>query len=231
MTITDLRSLPLVFVDDLDRPQLDENDHRHLSRSLRIRAGEPVALSDGRGRWRRAELGSTEEPTALGPVNRCPRPTELTVGFALVKSDRPEIIVQKLTELGIGRIIPMTTQRTAVRWDGDKVERNHGRHRRIVREAAMQSRTVWMPEVWALTPLSDVVNRFPRAALAEPGRPILGQDPLETVPIEVLVGPEGGFTEAELSDRPTVGLPGNILRTETAAIAAGVVLALTASRG
>ncbi len=234
MIPAELRNRPLVFVDDLDHPELTETDHHHLKRALRCRAGDPVTLADGAGRWRSATLGSGLEPAEAAPVvderERRRRPRPLTVGFALAKGDRSELAVQKLTELGVDRIIPMTTERTVVRWDGPKTARNLERHRRVAREAAMQSRNLWLPDVWSLTDLSTVVARLSDAALAEPGGEPLGAGD-GVAPATVLVGPEGGFTPEERNGRPLVGLPGNILRTESAAICAGVLLVVTAERG
>ncbi len=241
MTLDALRHRPLVFVDDLDVPVLLDGDHHHLSRALRCRPGDPITVSDGAGRWREATLGAGPGPGELGPVNdanderRGRRP--LTVGFAVVKGDRSELAVQKLTELGIDRIIPMTTERTVVRWDDAKSFRNHERHLRVAREAAMQSRNLWLPEVWPLTPLKDVIGQVPDAVLAEPGGAPLEQclegtaGPESGPPLTVLVGPEGGFSADECEGRRLVGLPGNILRTESAAICAGVLLVLNAERG
>ncbi|MDH3303188.1 MAG: 16S rRNA (uracil(1498)-N(3))-methyltransferase [Acidimicrobiia bacterium] len=235
MTPAEHRSRPLVFVADLERPRLDEADHHHLRRVLRCRVGDPITVADGAGRWRSAALGSDLEPDAVGPIVQASerrRTTSLTVGFALVKGDRSELAVQKLTELGIDRIIPLTTERTVVRWDGAKAARNRERHRRVARQAAMQSRNLWLPDVWPVTALSTVVERLPDATLAEPGQTVLGAAAgAEIHPTTVLVGPEGGFSPQECAGRPLVGLPGNILRTETAAICAAVLLVLTAERG
>lgn len=234
MISDELRSRPLVFVDDLERPVLDEADHHHLARALRCRTGDPVTVADGAGRWRRAALGSGLEPVDTGPImseKSVRRVTEpLTIGFALVKGDRSELAVQKLTELGIDRIIPMTTERTVVHWDEEKAIRNRERHRKVAREAAMQSRNLWLPDVWPVTAVRHVVEQVPDAALAEPGRPLLGEGG-EPHPTTVLIGPEGGFAAEECEGRPLVGLPGNILRTESAAICAAVLLILNAERG
>jgi 16S rRNA (uracil1498-N3)-methyltransferase len=213
----------MVFVDDLDRPELVDADRRHLERSLRVRPGTPVTVADGAGSWRTVRFGPAIEPD--GDVVTEPRPEpELVVAFAPVKGDRSDLIVQKLTELGIDRIVPLLTERSVVRWDGERAARNRDRHDRIVREAAMQSRNPWPPIVEAQMALADFMATRPAVVLADPdgGR---GADDQTAVAI----GPEGGFAPAELAGRDTIRLPGRILRTETAAIAAGVVL--TARRG
>jgi 16S rRNA (uracil1498-N3)-methyltransferase len=220
------RSHPLVFVADLESPELDEDDHRHLSRSLRVRADDTITICDAEGRWRSARFGRRPVPESdivVEPVAR-----RWGVGFALVKGDRPELVVQKLTELGADLIVPMVTERTVVRWTEDKIDKHHRRHERVAREAAMQSRRVRLPRVERTRPLNEVLHRFPGTVLADPaGRSWLmaGGDGYGPMPL-VVVGPEGGFSDEERSDRPIVRLPGGILRTETAAIAAGVLLAV-----
>jgi 16S rRNA (uracil1498-N3)-methyltransferase len=232
MSVADRRRAPLVFVDDLEQPVLDEGDAHHLSRVLRLRTGGSVLLSNGVGSWRAAVMTDTLCPGDLQPIRtEDPRPQPLTVGFAVVKGDRSELVVQKLTELGIDRIIPFHGDRSVVRWDEKRAARNLDRHRRVAREAAMQARNVWVPTIESAQPLAAVLQRFPDAAMAEPGQPILGSPGSGAAPREVLIGPEGGFTAQELEGRLLVGLPGNILRAESAAIAAAVLLALTAPRG
>lgn len=220
------RHHPLVFVADVERPELDESDDHHLRRSLRVRPGQTITISDGAGRWRFAAFDRRPDPTT--EVFSEPLGRRWGVGFALVKGDRPELVVQKLTELGASIIVPLTTERTVVRWDETKAERNRERHLRIAREAAMQSRRVRLPTVEIVMGLKEVYDRFPRARMAEPGVPRPVPETSSADPVMILIGPEGGFSPQELEGRPVLSLPGGILRTETAAIAAGVVLATLA---
>ena len=213
-----------VFVADLERLELDEADSRHLSRSLRLRPGEAVTASDGAGGWRlcRFAPGPALEPD--GPVQRDQAPLpEVTVGFALAKGERPEWATQKLTEVGVDHIRPLVTSRTVVRWDDERTARNHARLTRVAREAAMQARRTRLPEVAPLvsfTRAAEEVGRRSAVALAHPG----GGPPGLTRPA-VLVGPEGGWGPEELaSGLPTVALGPGVLRVETAAVAAGVLL-------
>lgn len=216
------RDRVLVMVDDLAKPELTEDDRRHLERSLRLRTGDGMTVADGAGSWRLARFGPTVEPD--GPISSEPesdRPR--VVGFAPVKGDRSELVVQKLTELGVEVIVPLVTERSVVRWDGARAERNRGRHLRIAREAAMQSRNPRLPRIETPVPLDEFVAAWPDAVLADPD----GADGHHVLMARaaVAIGPEGGFSPAELDGRPTVRLPGRILRTETAAIAAAVLLA------
>lgn len=209
-----------VFVDDLDRPRIDEGDHHHLVRVLRLRPGDVVTVCDGAGRWRVARLGRGAVPGALGRVVEQPRPApELTVAFALVKGDRPELTVQKLAELGVDRVVPFAAERSVVRWDPAKADRQCRRLADIARHAAMQCRRAWLPRVDRVTTFTEVAA-LPGAALAD----IDGAPPSLAHPT-VLVGPEGGWGPAEGATRPRVRLGAHVLRAETAAIAAGAILA------
>ena len=205
-----------VVVASLAAPVLDDGDVHHLARALRLRPGEVVTATDGAGSWRSCRWTGTGVE-ADGPVVAEPRPAPaLTVGFAPVKGDRPEWTVQKLTELGVDRIVVVCAARSVVRWEGPRAAAALDRLRRVAREATMQSRRCWLPEVTGvLTPAA-----LPDAALAEPGG-----DPPTLVRPAVLVGPEGGWTPEELAAAPaTVGLGALVLRAETAAVAAAVLL-------
>ena len=212
-----------VFVPDLAGPALDPADRHHLDRVLRLRAGEVVTASDGAGRWVACRwLGAgIESPLEVdGGVVVEPSPApEITVAFAPPKGDRPEWAVQKLTEVGVDRIVPLVADRSVVRWTGDRASGPVARLRRVAREAAMQSRRVWLPVVEEPSTFAEVAARAGVAmAVAGGGPPSLSR------PV-VLVGPEGGWSEDELGrGLPTVGLGPNVLRTETAAMAAATLL-------
>jgi 16S rRNA (uracil1498-N3)-methyltransferase len=157
------------------------------------------------------------EPTAEVVVVAEPEPT-VAVGFALIKGGRPELVVQKLTELGVDRILPLTAERSVVRWDDTKATAQVERFRRVAREAAMQSRRVWLPQIDEVSAPGDVV--VPEGlAVAEHGG-----DPIDGSVRALLVGPEGGWTTDELVDHRTVSLGQTVLRAETAAIVAGTLL-------
>jgi 16S rRNA (uracil1498-N3)-methyltransferase len=211
-----------VFVADVAVPVLDEADRHHLERVLRLRPGETVTVGDGAGAVRRCVFatGGALEPT--GAVEVTPRPApELTVGFALVKGDRPEWIVQKLTECGIDRIVPFVAARSVVRWEGDKAAKAVERLRRVSREAAMQSRQAHLPVVAEVTALADLVG----APGGPPAFADAGGEPPSLAHPWVVVGPEGGWSEEERAMAATrVGFGPAILRAETAALAAGVLL-------
>ena len=161
----------------------------------------------------------TLEPVA--GINRETRPAPpLAIALALTKGERFDWAVQKLTELGTDLIVPMTAARSVVRWEGDKAGQHVERLRRIARQAAMQSRRAWLPTISGVRPFADLA-RQPGAAMAdrEGARPSLDR-------ALVLVGPEGGWSDEErISGLPRVSFGPQVLRAETAAVAAAAVLA------
>ncbi len=209
---------PFVFVDDLDGPTLGDDDRHHLVRVLRTRPGAPLVLGDGAGAWRTGVLGPTDvEPT--GPIRRwAPPQPALTIGFALVKGDKPELIVQKLTELGVDRIVPFRAERSVARWDDAKAAKAVARLRTVARAAAMQSHRPVLPTVEDVADLAALASR-PGAGLADR----TGAPPSLDRPV-LLVGPEGGWTDAERASAPSVALGEHVLRAETAAVTAGSLL-------
>ena len=237
----------LVFVEDLDSLDLCQDDAHHLGEVLRIKPGEAVVAADGSGRWRscaftssspsargavagrRATKSSRFGLEAAGPVQVMERASpRLEVAFSWAKAERTEWAVAKMTELGLDLLTPLVADRTVVRPDGDRAAARAGRLGRIVREAAMQSRRPFLPEIGPSQSVDAVVARVPAAdlALCEPG----GAPLCLATPV-VLVGPEGGWSERELAlvDKK-VSLGDGVLRVETAALAAGALLAALRSR-
>ena len=215
-----------VFVDDLEAPRLADDDHRHLTRVLRLRPAVDVTAGDGEGRWRACRLGTSVELEIAGDVVTDERPEPpITIAFAVVKGDRPELVVQKQTEVGVDRIVPFVAERSVVRWDAAKIERQSVRFADIARQAAMQCRRTRLPRVAALSDFRAVAA-LPGAALAER----TGVPPSLSVPT-VLIGPEGGWGSVEkASGLPSVRIGAHTLRSETAAITAGALLVAIRSR-
>ena len=179
-----------------------------------IGVGAALTVGDGLGRWRPARFGS--DLRIDGEVVEVPAASRtVAVGFALIKGGRPELVVQKLTELGVDHILPLAAERSVVRWDEAKVASQYERMVRVAREAGMQSRRARLPEVAPVAPVESLLD----AAMADPGGEVLDAD------VDVLlVGPEGGWTPEELRERRRISLGSTILRAETAAIVAGVLL-------
>jgi len=207
-----------VFVDDLDRLEVDHADRHHLERVLRLRPGALITISDGRGGWRAGRFGAAIEPD--GPVERVERSSPpITIAFAIPKGERPELVVQKLTELGVDEMVPFRAERGVVRWEAERAARHVERLRRVAREAAMQSRRCWLPVVAEVSAFEAVAER-PGAVRADMG----GETPSLRRSV-VVVGPEGGWSAAERAALPdSVALGVHVLRAETAAIAAATLL-------
>jgi 16S rRNA (uracil1498-N3)-methyltransferase len=218
-----------LFVSDLDAPEVADVDRHHVERVLRIAPGETVTVSDGAGGWRSCVMRAGLVLDVAGAVTREPRPApEITIGFALVKGDRPEWTTQKLTECGVDRIIPFVSERGIVRWDIEKAARNVERLRRVAREAAMQSRRRWLPNVVDLVPFDVAVRLVSSVGAAIADVATVGVEGAEGPTLSrpaVLVGPEGGWTDTERQcGLPAITLGSTVLRAETAAVAAGVLL-------
>jgi 16S rRNA (uracil1498-N3)-methyltransferase len=209
-----------VIVTDLDTPMLDPADCHHLESVRRLRPGESVSVTDGRGGWRLCSFLGSGLLRPEGEAVRGARPLPaITIGLAPVKGERTEWAIQKLTELGVDRIVMLIAARSVVHWDTERARRHLDKLAVVARQAVMQSRQMWLPEVTGMDRVDDWSGR-PGVALAEPdgAAPTLDN-------ATVLIGPEGGWTTAEReSARATVTLGPAVLRTESAAVAAGVLL-------
>jgi 16S rRNA (uracil1498-N3)-methyltransferase len=221
-----------------DTVEVGEEDGHHLARVLRLRTGETVTVADGSGRWRPYRIGSVGGSAgsgaavrleATGALEREPALLpRLAVAFALTKGDKPELVVQKLTELGVDRIIPVLAERSVSRPDPARAGAAAERWRRIVREAGRQCRRASLPAVAELAPLAALAGH-PGLVVAERGaQPAdsLGSPPGDEM--LVVVGPEGGLAAPEveaLKPWARLDLGPHILRAETAALAAAALLA------
>lgn len=218
--VTPRRARAHAFVADVEAPRLSDADHHHLARVLRLGPGSQITVADGSGRWRPGRLTSGPDVEPAGAVVADPRPDPpVTVAFALIKGARPELTVQKLTEVGVDRIVPFVAERSVVRWDATKADRHLARWVSIAREAAMQCRRTWLPRVEPVAIFADVAGRQ-GATLAD----LDGEPPSLDRPT-VLVGPEGGWSPGELgAGLPRTRLGIHVFRAETAAITAGALL-------
>ncbi len=214
---------------------------RHL-RVLRMKVGNPVECLDGagcryQGRITRMSPRSLEvlvtEPPAQEPAAR----VRVALGQSLLPPERFEWLVQKATELGVDRIIPLTTARTVVRPGPDRVERKLSRWRRIAQEAALQCGRARLPTVEPLQPLDRLLRTCPPSVgllmptLAAGAIPLAGAvaDAASAPSVIVLIGPEGDFTPEEVAlgrraGATPVTLGRMTLRSETAAIATLAIL-------
>ncbi|MGI9824779.1 16S rRNA (uracil(1498)-N(3))-methyltransferase [Agromyces sp. Marseille-Q5079] len=219
-----------------DELRLTGDEARHAVTVSRLRAGEQVAIGDGRGVLAQCtvlETAPRELVLEVVAVERTPAPSpRITLVQALAKGDRDELAVQAATELGVDAIVPWSAGRSVSRWEGAKAEKGRARWAAIVREATKQSIRPWMPEVAPLTSTAGL------AALVEGARVLLleptAQAPLTGIrhdgrDLVLVVGPEGGISPAEIerlvaSGAETVRLGASVLRTSTAGPAAIAVL-------
>jgi len=209
-------------------------DHAdHLSRVLRASVGQEFDISTGdairRGRIARIDPGRVE--FELGEEVAGAAITAITLVLSVFKFDRMEWAIEKCTELGVARMIPVIARRTESHLAAAAVKRVE-RWRRIAKQAAEQSRRAAPPEILAPVPLKGAValRGAPRIVLAETEQKILLKDALNFAKEPVLAfGPEGGWTEAEITLFRDAGwlsasLGSTILRAETAAIAATAIV-------
>ena len=213
-----------------DRTILEGDEARHLTRVLRAKVGDTVALFDGKGReWpaRVASIGRDRVELDAGPprTDDTPRGIPLTLAVALPKGDRQKWMVEKLTEIGAARLVPLETTRGVA----EATASAQARLERVVIEACKQCGRNTLMEIAAGRPLERLLAEAPAGAcvvIAHPGgRPFdTAAIPPASTEVIALVGPEGGFTDEELAVAERAGalrvsLGPHILRVETAAIA------------
>ena len=225
-----------------DAPELPADAARHL-RVVRPQRGERIELFDGRGRWRVYEWG--DGLRAAGDAQFAARPPASVALFACVtKGSRWDWTIEKATELGVARIVPVISARTIVRIPKDERLAKRARWLRVAEDAARQSDAKWLPEIDAAVDFEDSLPLvretacFVGALTDPPPKPLLsameGADLSASRPVAVYVGPEGDFTPEELAALLECATPASfgptVLRAETAAIfAVGVAVAALAS--
>ncbi len=207
-------------------PLLTSDKHHHYLRTvMRLNNNDTIHIFNGvQGLWA-ATLDTTHKKrTTLLPqcqLQAQTTPPTLILCPAIIKKENMDLIIQKSTELGATHIIPLITQRTVVR------QFNQERATLIATEAAEQCERLTIPTIYTPTKLSDIIPLLPQGAtpifLAE-RMPTTAKIARNITPA-FITGPEGGFTESEitfLQSQPTahpLHLPHTILRAETAAIA------------
>jgi 16S rRNA (uracil1498-N3)-methyltransferase len=220
-----------------DTVVLPEEVRRHMG-VLRLAVGAEILLLDGIGLVCRCRMEHIDRNGATARVLERRREEEtaffVTLLQALPKGDKMDLVLQKGTELGIRRFVPLHTARSIPRLPIRREQQRWLRWQRIVREAARQCRRPQLPVLTEITTLADALAacRSPlRLMLWEKGSLPLNQALPEQPPAGavLLIGPEGGFSdqEAELSQRHgfiPISFGPRILRSETAGFAAATVL-------
>jgi len=215
---------------------------RQICSVLRLQVGDTIAALDGSGCCHIARIGSVTKAEVIAEITDT-RPVEteaavkLTLAQALAKGNKVELVVQKATELGISEMVMFTSERTIVRPDGDRIEARLARWRSIAREAAEQSGRAVIPQLGGPVGFTELLAQIPGFDLAllafeNENSLLLGEAVANAKAgdrILLIVGPEGGFSEKEVSEAVTadavsVSLGARILRTETAAIAGCAII-------
>lgn len=213
-----------------DSATITGEEAQHISRVLRMKKGDEVTLCDGEGNFYEATLEEFSEKTVRAKIISSEKAetepaVEITIFQGVPKNPKLETIVQKATEIGVVRIVPMDTVRTVAKLDkSTKVDRL----RKIAREAAKQSRRGIIPYVNDCVSFKEAVKMAAEAELAlipyEEEREVSLKKALQGKKprtVAVMIGPEGGFDkeETELAKKNgivSVTLGKRILRTETA---------------
>lgn len=235
-------SLPVHLVEDLAVVRAGEivsvtgDEAHHAVAVRRMRVGEQVALTDGRGRrvtGSVTETGKRRLDVLAETVEDVAEPTpRVTVVQALPKGDRGELAVEMLTEIGVATIVPWAASRSVAVWRGERAAKSLARWRTTAREAAKQSRRAWFPEVTELASTADVIALVGKhdvsVVLHEAASAPLGDLPTGER-LLVVVGPEGGLSEEEVAALSEAGavstrLGAEVLRTSTAGVAAVAAL-------
>jgi len=228
------------FVDAIygETAELRGEEARHLARVLRAEQGQLYEISDNQS----AYLARVEEARGdrvvfrlVEPIESVPAPVRVTLCAALVKFDAFEWIVEKATELGVERILPVNAARSDKGLFEAAVKRRE-RWVRIAREAGQQSRRTRLPEILPAVRFEQCLaaeaecRHFLDEAAAPPLLALLPTARASTDRVALLIGPEGGWTGAERDLASGAGwraasLGPGILRAETAAVAAlGIVM-------
>ncbi|WP_156759714.1 16S rRNA (uracil(1498)-N(3))-methyltransferase [Microbacterium karelineae] len=214
----------------------------HASSVRRVRVGERVTLTDGRGAWLDGEVAEAQpkrvDVRILAREVREAPSRRILLAQALAKGDRDELAVQAATELGIDGIVPWQASRSVSRWHGPKAEKGRARWAAIVREAAKQAHRAWIPEVEPVRTTAELASRAvgARIVVLDPWTDarlsLLGDDGGDML---LVVGPEGGIADEELAAFDVAGatrarLGDSVLRTSTAGPAAIAVLSAALGR-
>jgi 16S rRNA (uracil1498-N3)-methyltransferase len=221
-------------------PALPAEAARHL-RVLRPEEGEAFELFDGRGRRRRYAFAGGAL-AASAPVEEVARPSgpPLVLFACVTKGSRWDWTVEKATELGVARVVPVVSARTIVRIPAEARAAKRERWTRVAEDAARQSDAMWIPEIDGPVGFSEALALaretvcFAGALTDPPSPPLLAAVRARLGasggrPVSVFVGPEGDFTPDELAALLSFAAPASfgptVLRAETAAVFAVSVLA------
>ncbi len=214
---------------------LEPGASRHVLTVLRLKTGAPLILFDGSGHEFEARLEGTENRRAricTGPERavRSESRLHITLVQGLSRGERMDYTLQKAVELGVAEIAPVLTQRSVVRLDKKQAARKREHWQQLVIGACEQSGRVRVPAVHPPRPLDELLSLPPPAGSSLLLHPAAGAEMHDLAApaqnqLRLLVGPEGGLSEAETTAAQRAGfvpmrLGPRVLRTETAALVA-----------
>jgi len=217
--------------------ELRGEEARHLTRVLRVEAGQRYEISDNRAAWLAEIVEARGERVlfrVIEPIDSPPPPVDITLCVALIKFDRFEWIVEKATELGVERILPVGTVRVE-KGLFEAAPKRTERWMRIARESSQQSRRVRVPEILPAVRLEKALSEsadhhyFLEETTARPLLQALPDGRAAGARVALLAGPEGGWTDTERAlaagaGWQAVSLSPRVLRSETAAAAAVAIV-------
>ena len=206
-----------LVLNNIDSISLSDTDSHHLFRVLRLRDGQSVTATDGAGRWRECRVVGRDGIEIVGSVVVENSPS-ITIGVAFVpvKAEKPETTVRQLVEVGADVIDVLLPTKRAVAGTRDRF---NDRIHTIVREACMQSRRVFVPQVNVGVNLAEVLAQAGVAVADPEGGPLSAEHQY------IVVGPEGGFDASEVPETVAkVSIGPVVMRAETAALVAGARL-------
>ena len=221
-----------------DQVVITGDPYHHLRKVLRVKPGAVILLLDGLGHCCEVQLEQMQPEQATTRVISRWQESDTTLPItllqALPKGDKFDLILQKGTELGISYFQPLETEHAVPNLNAARLSKRELRWQRIVNEAARQSRRTFLPEVKPLQRLAAVLDEPSddlKLVLWEAGSNALSKVLPEQPPtgVTLLIGPEGGFSAAEIELITAAGfqaahLGPRILRTETAGLAATPIL-------
>ncbi len=238
-TATSTKSVrtPRLYVADCHHTQgevvVSERNHHYLARVLRAQVGQSLVVFNGQGLTAEATISAISKKqtqiTITGGQHTPDVRLPITLGLAWIKADRFDWALQKATELGVSAIQPMITAFSDSPPKGERLQKKEAHWAEILINACEQSGNNWIPELRPLCSIDQIETAIP-THVAHPGSTETAT--LLTGHQQLLIGPEGGFSEAEIESLRTrqvkpISLGPTILRAETAAI---VGLTLLGSR-
>ena len=210
--------------------ELDSDNSHHLNKVLRFPVGKNITVFNGDGFDYSALVQDAKKTTNLKVISKTRNNTEskldLTLAQGIAKGEKMDFLIQKAVELGVTRIIPMKLERCVVRLRDEKVQKKIDHWQKIANHACEQSGRSVIVSLSNPLSLEELLEETIHDGFVLHHRAQIGMSQLkETSKATILIGPEGGLTEKEVSDSEVAGYQSiligkRVLRTETASLAA-----------